>query len=1327
MELNIHDKTLKYVGVINNNLPEALHYFDDKWHRYLAEGSSTFEFSVPKNNPDFSLIQESSYISFYYENEDYLFNIIGTKEDDKNSLAVSCVNLNLGLLYETLNAYSNTKRHSIVWYLKNAAKISDNILEIGQNPFSEVDEDKSNPILTFDSSETKLARIISICSSFSAEFKFSTKLKDDGTLQSITLDLFKAGGVGQVRKDVTLYYGKNITGITRTMDKKSIFNATTVTDSKNKYNWKAVEGKYYNSEGQLEFYKNTGENTAYALISRDTFPSQLKSDTNDQWVRKDFSIEASSEDSLWDYAVSQFKQFAYPQMTYEVSATSTAVTNALGDGRLLDIGDTVTIQDGNFDKADGGLILSARVSEQEISFTNPSSNSVTFTNFVKLKNQISADLWSKMKDIVDQSTPYRSELTTSNGVQFKNSAGSTTLSAHIYFGKNPEETTADQYEWFKDGVSVGKGQDLTVIADDIDGKAVYAYEATLDEKVVGRQEVTITDVSDGLDGRAIVSVEQKYQTSKEQKAPTDNWENENWKTDMPFTDPENKYLWQINHITYSLAPLTSDSISLIGTHGDQGETSYTHVAYANTADGNDGFTTVYPNLNLEQHTEMLVDKSNNLLWGRKGSETATMTYDTLTIPESLEAIDAVRTTQTTTGQSGWRGPTGVDGSYPVTPGEKVSISAYVKNNAQTTVNISLQIGVSANANQSGPKYLINRIDVPGDGQVHLLTGTLEIPAGYNYAWSYVYAKNGTTSADFTFGRLKVEHGSTATPWMPSASEVTTADWPNYRGEYSDFTVDASTDPQKYIWTVIKGSDGEDGKDGHDVWNVTMTNGNMILPANALGGVLSYSNTGNSISVMKSSGDLLVPTDDLTKLSNNQFYVKAVGTNITPGTRTIDSENKVITFSNISNFPAEIGATGSISFEITVNVYGVVTKFSKLQNFTTSPQGITGNDGADTFTYIRYSNKSDGSDMVSLPNADSRFIGVYTGVAAIAPTDPKDYTWSRFNGATVLAQATEPEEAERFTGMLWQYTGTEDLSATGITVKANTIYQWTGKVWQLFVLKSTNLQVDNGFITNAMIGDAQIKLANIDTASINKLSVLSADLGEATAGSITLLKGETGGVSVKDGVVKTWDISKVTDPNYPDGYSYTSMGAALDSGGITFYSAGYGQKLNQEKVIDDKYKIATLSAVAGNGRQDGGVGLVLDASNPNFPLNIIGNVRIQDTIDLGKVKSVEVPLGWGRSVILTRVGNQVTMFSNKTFSGTMNQGLWSQANEKIPNGYKPYGQVYIYSVSIVNQSKFMWYRLGPSGGVEIWQNGNITTSDTMITPVQSWITSDGFPS
>ncbi|MCT3099652.1 hypothetical protein EFN87_12025, partial [Lactococcus lactis] len=318
MQLNIHDSTLKRVGFINNNLPDALHYFDDNWHRYLAEGTSTFDFSVNKINSSYALLTLKSYISFTYDGEDYLFNIINI-EQDHYSMHLQCENLNLELISEEVGAYGNTKRHSIVWYLKNVAKITDDFVEIGNNPFPLNDEDSSNPILSFDSTDTKLARIISICNSFNAEFQFRTQLKNDGTLQNITLDLYQTGGVGQLRKDVTLYYGKNIAGITSKADRTStFFNATTVTDSKNKFNWLSVEGKHYNSDGQLEFYKNAGDNTAYAPLSRDMFPSQLKSSSSDRYTRKNLSIEATSANSLWDYAVSQFKLYAYPQMTYEV-------------------------------------------------------------------------------------------------------------------------------------------------------------------------------------------------------------------------------------------------------------------------------------------------------------------------------------------------------------------------------------------------------------------------------------------------------------------------------------------------------------------------------------------------------------------------------------------------------------------------------------------------------------------------------------------------------------------------------------------------------------------------------------------------------------------------------------------------------------------------------------------------------------------------------------------------------------------------------------------------------------------------------------------------
>lgn len=880
MELNIHDKTLKYVGVINNKLPGALHYFDDKWHRYLAEGSSTFEFSVSKNNPDFSLIQESSYISFFYENEDYLFNIIGTKENDKESLTVSCVNLNLGLLYETLNTYSNSKRHSIVWYLKNAAKITDNILEIGQNPFPEVDEDASNPILSFDNSETKLARIISICTSFNAEFKFSTHLKDDGTLHSITLDLFKAEGVGQFRKDVTLYYGKNVTGITRTMDKTAIFNATTVTDSKSKYNWLAVEGKHYNSDGQLEFYKNAGENTAYALISRDTFPAQLKSDINDQWVRKDLSIEASSADSLWDYAVSQFKQFAYPQMTYEVSATSTAITDALGDGRLLDIGDTVIIQDDNFDKADGGLILSARVSEQEISFTNPLNNKITFTNFVKLKNQISADLYGRMKDLVDENTPYRAELETTNGIQFKNGVGSTTLTARIYFGSDAVETKADSYEWRKDGTLVADVKEITVDANGINEKSVFTYKATVNGKVVGTVSVTITNVndgengSDGIDGRSVTGIEQKYQLTQTAAIPVNPWEDEVWLTSIPKMTATNKYLWSITRTTFNIAPLTQDIVEQKAVYGDSGQ---------------------------------------------------------------------------------------------------------------------------------------------------------------------------------------------------------------------------------------NGSDGDPGK------------------------------------------------------------------------------------------------------------------------------------------------------IVS-----------------------------------------DKEPTTKFVGLTWKYSGITAIDASdGTNIQPNTEYYWNGKNWVIYLINAQNIDV-------------------------KKLTAIASDLGDATAGSLTVEKGTTGGIAVKDGLVKSWDVSKMTDPNYPDGYSYTSMGVALDSGGLTIYSAGYGHTLDKGGVIDPKYKVASLQAIAGNGRQSSGTGLVLNATNSNFPFTINGNIDVIGGIRQTS-KTASVTIGAGLTLSLERRGEMVIAILIGTINSSLTSGQQFGVG-KIPLGYRPNTIVNIpaHMTSSYNNAHI---DAGVDGACTWW---GPSTNTGYPRGSQMWFTNDSLP-
>ena len=47
MQIKIFDNMqTNVIGIMNNNLPDALKYYDDEIHEYLMGGSATFSFSV---------------------------------------------------------------------------------------------------------------------------------------------------------------------------------------------------------------------------------------------------------------------------------------------------------------------------------------------------------------------------------------------------------------------------------------------------------------------------------------------------------------------------------------------------------------------------------------------------------------------------------------------------------------------------------------------------------------------------------------------------------------------------------------------------------------------------------------------------------------------------------------------------------------------------------------------------------------------------------------------------------------------------------------------------------------------------------------------------------------------------------------------------------------------------------------------------------------------------------------------------------------------------------------------------------------------------------
>lgn len=176
------------------------------------------------------------------------------------------------------------------------------------------------------------------------------------------------------------------------------------------------------------------------------------------------------------------------------------------------------------------------------------------------------------------------------------------------------------------------------------------------------------------------------------------------------------------------------------------------IAYANSADGTDGFTTVYPNLNLiDGSKDFSGDWTNSGVWINDG------TYKGLTVKKRTRQWNGIYKTFTAP----------KDGTY--------TFSAYVKSSGSAANTYRYVYINGKNVSDIIPNKLMgNNFDWLRDS----FTVTLK-------AKDIVYVKyeitgSGSDSILWTAGH-KWEEGSTATPYMPSANEVTPADYPKYVG------------------------------------------------------------------------------------------------------------------------------------------------------------------------------------------------------------------------------------------------------------------------------------------------------------------------------------------------------------------------------------------------------------------------------------------------------------------------------------------------------------------------------------------------------------------
>lgn len=476
--LTPYDKVLAF---LDNTVSSAMHYFDETLHTYLKGSAYTFEFTTLTAHDDAVFLVEGNKLSFTRKNKGYYLTIMNV-EKGGDTTTVTAYGLCLELTNEYVDAYKATRAMSFAEYV-NAYGFEKSFV-IGKNEVSD-----KRITHEWTGSDTVLARLYSIANVFDAELEFVTQLNDDYSLKNFVLNIYRthsdsAQGMGSDKRSTILRYPNDVYGITKTSDITELYTAIRPTGT-NGLQLYSISGRVVKDTNGNVLYKVNGNNIL-APQSRDRFPSTLlTNNSNDMYAVQIWSYETENVETLYGQALAQLKKNCVPKVTYDVDAYIDA-----------DIGDTFTIEDAEYSPT---LYLEARITEQEICFTDSEKCKTIFDNFEEKQSQISSALISEMNKMIELKKVYEGSIVSSNGVLFKTDSDSTKLTALV---KNDGVDITSKYSiiWYKDDKQISTSQTITVNASDFTEKAVYRFKAMSGEILKASAEVTVMRLQDGQNG-----------------------------------------------------------------------------------------------------------------------------------------------------------------------------------------------------------------------------------------------------------------------------------------------------------------------------------------------------------------------------------------------------------------------------------------------------------------------------------------------------------------------------------------------------------------------------------------------------------------------------------------------------------------------------------------------------------------------------------------------------------------------------------------------------------------------------------------------------------
>ena len=1077
--LDAYDNVLAFM---DNGAPKALHYYEDELHEYLKGTANTLTFCAGAKHEDAQYLVEGNKLSFLYRGKEYYLNIMNVRRDEQE-VEVTAYSLSFELLNEEKEKYAATEAKTFAQYLEIFD--AEHIITLGNNEVS----DKSIKH-EWKGADTMLARLFSLATVFSAEVEFIPQLNDNYSLKAIVMNVYKEHtdeiqGIGVNRNDVVLRYGKNVTGIVKTSDITGLYTAIrpfgrdglTITD---------LDKSEYDADGNLEYYTESGSNNILAPQARDRFPSNLWS-AKDRYIAKIYEYDTDNVNTLYGNALSELKKNSVPQVEYEVSGYFDT-----------DIGDTVQIEDDEYNPA---LYLEARVTEQIRSFTDLTRNKTTFDNFHELQSQLDSDLVAKMNALIEQNKTYTCMISTDNGTTFKNNTGSTTLTASVRDGVT-DVTDKFTILWSKDGTDLTTGKSITVNAADVDGKALYRFDAKdLDGNIKGFYEITVADVSDGKDGENGSDGKSSYTHIKY----SDDGETF---TGMNNTMPQSVDGWKNGYYSSTTtvnteSPNKSDANRIcVDTifEVDAGktylfDTGNEDVTFGRTTYNSDGSCR---SITREMNHRAVWTPSEGIVQIRVFLHCEGATSDTWKelfdsgslVPYFGESADTVGTypgawmgtlvsedpTPSTVfedytwvkvkgdpGKDGLDGLQGEKGDQGI-PG-KDGTSSYTHIAYANSADGQTDFSVSDSDREYIGMYVDDKLTDSEDPD--------------DYRWTLVKGHDGANGTPGKAGEdgktpyLHIAYANSADGQTDFS--VTESDGKSYIGQYTDYEEPDSTDPNDYAWSKIKGEDGADGKDGTSSYTHIKYSDDGVTFTVDIAENLASQNRGDWMTGYYGSGSTI--SDEAPNKGTNEYKrICMAPVAVNPGDKYLLSPG----YSGISMGYTKFGADGKyvswnmgsqkdVELTIPEDTYYISVLLYDLLGKTVTSLGDW-----DVLFESGGIKPRFGKLSESLGDVPGAWMGTMTSDNPEPSLKFSDYTWKKIEGdpgkdgapTGIVESADEP--SDKYVGMLWKNTGTTSGLVQGAT------YRWNGTEWEMYKFSATNIEAETfrGYLFSGAIYESE---------------------------------------------------------------------------------------------------------------------------------------------------------------------------------------------------------------------------------------------------------------